>query len=50
LQVWGTLKVLLEAKAIGITEKILPQVDKLAEAGMWISDEVRQRVLALADE
>lgn len=50
LQVWGTLKVLLEAKAIGITEKILPQVDKLAEVGMWISDEVRQRVLALAGE
>jgi predicted nucleic acid-binding protein len=50
LQVWGTLKVLLEAKTIGITEKILPQVDKLAESGMWISDEVRQRVLALAGE
>jgi predicted nucleic acid-binding protein len=50
LQVWGTLKVLLEAKTIGITETILPQVDKLAESGMWISDEVRQRVLALAGE
>lgn len=50
LQVWGTLKVLLEAKAIGLTERITPQIDRLRDAGMWISDEVRQSIIALASE
>ena len=47
---WGTLKVLLEAKSQGLTPLIRPWVDRLAERGMWISAEVRQRILALADE
>jgi predicted nucleic acid-binding protein len=50
LQVWGTLKVLLEAKSEGLTERIEPLVDRMAGAGLWISDDVRQRVLALAGE
>jgi predicted nucleic acid-binding protein len=50
IKVWGTLKVLLEAKAQGLTESIQPEIDRLREAGMWISDEIRQRVLALAGE
>ena len=50
LQVWGTLKVLLEAKAQGLTESIDPLIERLKAAGMWISDEIRQRVLALAGE
>jgi predicted nucleic acid-binding protein len=50
LQVWGTLKVLLEAKSQGLVEKIEPFVTNLSEAGMWISSEVRQRILALANE
>jgi hypothetical protein len=50
LQVWGTLKVLLEAKSQGLVEKIEPSVTKLSEAGMWVSSEVRQRILALASE
>jgi predicted nucleic acid-binding protein len=45
LQVWGTLRVLLEAKAQGLTD-----VWKLSKAGMWISAEVRQRILVLAGE
>jgi predicted nucleic acid-binding protein len=50
LQVWGTLKILLEAKSQGLTETIKPLVDRLGHAGMWLSDNIRQRVLALAHE
>jgi len=50
LKVWGTLKVLLEAKSQGLTENIEPLVNRLQDAGLWISDEIRQRVLALAGE
>jgi hypothetical protein len=50
LQVWGTLKVLLEAKSQGLVEKIEPFVANLNEAGMWVSSEVKQRILALAGE
>ena len=41
---------LLEAKAKGLTQSIKPAVDRLEGSGMWISDSVRQRVLALAGE
>ena len=50
LQVWGTLKILLEAKSQGLTEAIRPWVDRLGHAGMWLSEDIRQRVLALANE
>lgn len=50
LTVWGTLRVLLEAKAQKLTEKIGPCIDRMEQSGMWISDDIRQRVLALADE
>lgn len=48
LMVWGTLKVLLEAKSYGLTEKIEPFVTCLGETGMWLSEEIRERILALA--
>jgi predicted nucleic acid-binding protein len=50
LVVWGTLKVLLEAKSHGLTEKIEPFVNRLGETGMWLSEEIRARILALAGE
>lgn len=50
LTVWGTLRVLLEAKEGGLIDRIAPSVDKLSQAGMRISPAIRQRVLALADE
>jgi predicted nucleic acid-binding protein len=50
LQVWGTLRVLLEAKAQGLTDSVAPYVLRLSQAGMWISPEVRQRILVLAGE
>ena len=49
-QVWGTLKVLLEAKSRGLVDKIEPYVTNLSEAGMWVSAEVKQRILILAGE
>ncbi|MCL5959886.1 MAG: DUF3368 domain-containing protein [Chloroflexi bacterium] len=50
LRVWGTLKVLLEAKAQGLTDRIGPLVNRLSNSGMWLSGEVRQRILMLAGE
>ena len=50
LQVWGTLKVLLEAKSGGLVDQIEPYVTKLDDSGMWISGEIKQRILKLAGE
>lgn len=50
LEVWGTLKVLLEAKAAGLIPLIAPSVDRLAISGMWMSDDIRRRILRLAEE
>lgn len=50
LQVWGTLKVLLEARSHGIVEKVEPYVSKLSDSGMWISSEIKERILKLAGE
>ena len=50
LQVWGTLKVLLEAKSQGLVDKIEPYVTNLSESGMWVSAEIKQRILNLAGE
>ena len=50
LAVRGTLGVLIEAKARGLTERIEPFVDRLEDAGMWMTDAIRERVLALAGE
>jgi predicted nucleic acid-binding protein len=50
LKVWGTLKVLLEAKSQGLVERIEPYVTGLNSTGMWISAEVKERILILAGE
>lgn len=50
LKVWGTLKILLEAKGQGLTGSIGPLVGRLKDAGMWMSEDIRRRVLALAGE
>jgi predicted nucleic acid-binding protein len=50
LTVWGTLKILLEAKSHNLTDSIKPLVDRLKGAGMWVSNDIRKRVLALAGE
>jgi predicted nucleic acid-binding protein len=50
LTVWGTLKVLLAAKEQGLTAHIAPFVDRLADCGMWLSADVRRRILTLAEE
>jgi predicted nucleic acid-binding protein len=50
LEVWGTLRVVLEGKRAGLTNSIKPLVDHLARSGMWISPEIRTRILALAEE
>ena len=50
LEVWGTLRVLLEAKRQGLLSSMSSAVDELKDSGMWISDDIRQRILKLADE
>lgn len=48
--VWGTLRVVLEAKSQGIIPAVAPTVEALRRSGMWISDAVVQRILSLAQE
>jgi predicted nucleic acid-binding protein len=50
LTVWGTLKVLLLAKSQGLTESIEPLMDQLEESGMWMSEDIRERLLTLASQ
>jgi hypothetical protein len=50
LTVWGTLRVLLEAKSQGLTESVAPLVDRLQDSGMWISEDIRNRIVNLAGE
>jgi len=50
LSVWGTLRILLEAKARGLTPTIEPLIYRLRDAGMWISDDIQRRILNLARE
>ncbi len=50
LQVWGTLKVLLEAKSHKLVNEIESYVTKLSDSAMWVSAEVKQRILKLAGE
>lgn len=50
LTVWGTLKILLEAKNQGLTENLEPLLKRLERAGMWMSAAIQQRILKLAGE
>ncbi len=50
LQVWGTLRVTLEAKRHGLITEVAPVLDRLQTSGMWLSADVRARLLALAGE
>lgn len=50
LTVWGTRKVLLEAKQQGITATVEPYINLLSDSSMWVSEEIRQRILVLAGE
>lgn len=50
LTVWGTLRVVLEAKDRGLTPQVAPVIDQLRSNGMWISNSVRSRILSLAGE
>lgn len=50
LQVWGTLKVLLESKSNGWIDSVEPYLIRLNNAGMWVSAEIKERILKLAGE
>ncbi|HTX91855.1 MAG TPA: DUF3368 domain-containing protein [Anaerolineales bacterium] len=50
IQYWGTLKILLEAKERGLTDRIAPYVDRLGKTGLWIMGDTRRRILKLAGE
>ena len=50
LTLWGTLRVLLEGKKLGLAPEIAPLVHKLHSSGMWISADIRRRILTLAGE
>ena len=50
LQVWGTLRILLEAKTQGLIPEIKPWIEQLSLTGMWLSQDIQKRILALASE
>lgn len=50
LEVWGTLRVVLAAKERGWIPEVRPVIEQLQESGLWVSSEVKGRVLALAGE
>ena len=50
LTVWGTLRVLLEAKSKGLVDELDSLIPRIQKAGLWISDDVKQRILTLAGE
>jgi len=50
LQVWGTLRVMLEAKQRGLIAQVAPVIERLQRSGMWISEDIRARILTLASE
>lgn len=50
LEVWGSLRIMLEAKHKGLTDKIEPLIDSLENAGLWISKEIKKRILKMAKE
>jgi predicted nucleic acid-binding protein len=50
LTTWGTLRILLEAKSRGLTDQITPYINHLGNSGMWLSEDIRRRILVLANE
>lgn len=50
LHVWGTLRIMVEAKNCGLTDAVGPWLDRLAASGLWFTDDVRRRILRLAGE
>ncbi len=50
LHYWGTLKILLEVKRIGLIPAVAPYVDRLASSSLLLTPENRLRILALAGE
>jgi predicted nucleic acid-binding protein len=50
LESWGTLKILLESKARGFTDRIAPYVDQMGNTGIFMLPETRRRILKLANE
>lgn len=50
LEVWGTLRVLLEGKKRKMITQMSSALDELRKSGMWISDDVRRRIMRLAGE
>ena len=45
LPVTGTVGVLIEAKEKGIIHSLRPEMDRLIESGMWISEVFYHRIL-----
>jgi hypothetical protein len=41
---------MLEAKSLGLIDAVEPFVESLGDGGMWLSAEVKQRILDLAGE
>lgn len=50
VECWGTLKILVEAKRKGLVPFLAPYVERFGGAGLWLSDDLRRRILRLVGE
>ena len=50
LKITGTLGILLKAKKQGMIKSIKPLLKELKEKGIWLNDNLVERVIKLADE
>ncbi len=50
LRVWGTLRILPEAKARGLVPAVGPTLRRLQDSGLWVTKDVLVRVLSVAGE
>jgi predicted nucleic acid-binding protein len=46
----GVIGVLVQAKKLGIIEKVKPFLDMLKSTGMWVSSEIYSEVLSITNE
>ncbi len=46
LEVWGSLKILLEGKKQGLVDEIKPLVEGLHSSGLYLSEKIKGRILS----
>ena len=50
LKVTGTIGILIKAKELGLVEKMAPLLDDMQKKGIWISNKLKEKILAIVNE